>query len=82
MDHPNGHKPHGGPQQVLRDSPYHQEQPLGCCLHRDEQCSIHGGYSCKYHLVTPPSCVEEPVQPDAQDSPRVASRNAPGPQEY
>jgi hypothetical protein len=28
MDHPNAHKPHGGPQQVLRDSPYHQDSPL------------------------------------------------------
>jgi hypothetical protein len=72
----------GGTQQVLRDSPYHQEQPLGCHHHGDGQCSIHGGNSCEYYLVTPPSCVEEPVQPDAQDSPRVTSRDAPGPQEY
>jgi hypothetical protein len=34
---------------------------LDCRLHGDGQCSIHRGYSCKYHLVTPPSCVEEPV---------------------
>jgi hypothetical protein len=61
---------------------HHQEQPLGCRLHGDEQCSIHGGYSCEYHLVTPPSCMEEPVQPDAQDSPGVTWRDAPGPQEY
>ncbi len=44
--------------------------------------SIHGDYSCKYHLVTPPSCMEEPVRPDAQDSPGVASCDAPGPREY
>ncbi len=79
---PHAHKRDGGTQQVLRDSPYHQEQPLGCCHPGDGQRSIHGGYSCKHHLVTPPSCVEEPVQPDTQDSPGVTSRNAPGPQEY
>jgi hypothetical protein len=31
------------------------------------------------HLL---GCVEEPVQPDAQDSPGVALCNAPGPREY
>jgi hypothetical protein len=28
MDHPNAHQLHGGPQQVLRDSPYHKNSPL------------------------------------------------------
>ncbi len=63
-------------------SPYHQEQPFGCRHHRDGQRSIHGGYSCKYHLVTPPSCMEEPVQPNTQDSPKVTLCDASGPPEY
>jgi hypothetical protein len=34
MDHPHAHKLDGGTQQLLRDSSYHQEQPLGCHHHK------------------------------------------------
>ena len=34
------------------------------------------------HLVAPSHCVEEPVRPDAQNSPGVASRDAPRPRKY
>jgi hypothetical protein len=81
MDHPNAHKLHGGPHQVLRDSPYHQEQPLGCRLCGDGQCPLHRGYSHDYHLESPPSCMEEPVKLDPQHGSQVSKGYAYGPQE-
>ena len=77
MDHPDARHLDGDTSQVSRDSPYHQEQPSGCCLYGVWERSIHQGYSCEYHLFASPRCVEEPVRLDAKDSPEITSRDAP-----